>query len=333
MDRTDFSDPSLQEDAVATGPHSEVEPAWILPDCPDGKMPVGGTNDLLVALANAGSSNKKFNVTHIESTLQSLDGHPTVKVDRFVYNEDLGAGIQRSFRYPIALDAETPLGEYQLVARVYYTATRGQDPFVSLVCNETMELVPPLPTGNLQELLLQVCPLRLLTLCPRTHRTPSPSRSKCSVFACTRAPRVCVPSVCPPTPPPVLPPLPPSGGDPRRSRRAPRVPRLAPHRRLCGGRLLQGQERWKGCRQEGGGGGGECSRGGISGGERVAERHVRTRRAAAVAQEEEEGVMRKLWRRKRTAELGMARWSRGRPLAPLATGEVLERGEFIVLVC
>ena len=39
VDRTDFSDPALSEDKDALGPqgpHSDVEPAWILPDCPDG---------------------------------------------------------------------------------------------------------------------------------------------------------------------------------------------------------------------------------------------------------------------------------------------------------
>ena len=39
VDRTDFSDPALQEDPIAKGPqgpHSEVEPASILPDITDG---------------------------------------------------------------------------------------------------------------------------------------------------------------------------------------------------------------------------------------------------------------------------------------------------------
>ena len=122
IDRTDFSDPALSEDAVATGPHSEVEPAWILPDSPDGKVPVGGTSDLLVALANGGS--KMFNVTNIDVTLTSANGHPTLKLGPVVYGQSLGPREQRSFRYPLELDEETPLGEVRAGRRVAHTPPR-----------------------------------------------------------------------------------------------------------------------------------------------------------------------------------------------------------------
>lgn len=41
VDRTDFTDPALQEDKVfaATGPHSEIESAFIMPENPEASTP------------------------------------------------------------------------------------------------------------------------------------------------------------------------------------------------------------------------------------------------------------------------------------------------------
>ena len=155
VDRTDFSDPALSEDKVvsATGPHSEVEPAWILPDCPDGKVPVGGSTDMVVALYNSGAS--MFNVSHIEAELLTPAGKSVAKLDRYEYGQPLGPREQRSFRYPMPISAEMPLGEYLLVASAYYNS-RDKSPFVSLVCNETAELVPPLPDKDAHLQMLQM---------------------------------------------------------------------------------------------------------------------------------------------------------------------------------
>lgn len=150
----DFSDPALSEDPVASGPHSDVEPAWIIPDGPDGKVHIGGTTDLLVALSNSGP--KGFNVSHIEGKLLTLAGKKAKDLPTYSYGQTLSAREQRSFRYPLPLDAETPLGEYTLVAQVYYNSMKEKDPFVATVYNETIELVPALPDKGAQLLLLQM---------------------------------------------------------------------------------------------------------------------------------------------------------------------------------
>ena len=188
IDRTHFEDPALKEDPVATGPHSEVEAAWILPDSPEGskqslrcsfsihghislalsllcasltcdsiaaccvaELPVGRTNDLLVALANSGST--MFNVTHIEAELMDADGKQILlNFGKYDYGQSLGPREQRSFRFPMPLDKEQALGDYTLVARAYYMS-RTKDPFVSVVVNDLAELVPPLPTGEFAKML------------------------------------------------------------------------------------------------------------------------------------------------------------------------------------
>lgn len=155
VDRTDFSEPHLKTDAEVgpQGPHSEIEPAWILPDSPDGKVPVGHSTDMLISLANSGV--KMFNVSHIEAQLLTATGKQVLKLDRYEYGQPLGPREQRSFRYPLVIDAETPLGEYTLVARAYYN-TRDKEPFVSVVYNETNELVPPPPPPGAQLRMLQM---------------------------------------------------------------------------------------------------------------------------------------------------------------------------------
>ena len=189
IDRTHFEDPALKEDPVATGPHSEIEAAWILPDSQDGskrplhieshplsqatplfslplwsrlmlskslrlpiaELPVGRTNDLLVALANSGST--MFNVTHIEAELMDADGKQILLTfGKYDYGQSLGPREQRSFRFPMPLDKEQALGDYTLVARAYYMS-RTKDPFVSVVVNDIAELVPPLPTGEFAKML------------------------------------------------------------------------------------------------------------------------------------------------------------------------------------
>jgi len=154
VDRTSFTEEHLQEDKTiaATMPHSDIESAWIFPGSPESKVPVGGTTDLLVALANGGA--KMFNVSHIEATLLGTGGKLALRLSTSEYGQSLGPLEQRSFRYPITLDAEQPLGEFKLEAKVYYN-TRDKEPFVSLVCSEPVELVPPLPDGNAQKRLLQ----------------------------------------------------------------------------------------------------------------------------------------------------------------------------------
>jgi hypothetical protein len=155
VDRTDFSEEHLKSDDEAvgpTGPHSDVEPAWIFPDSPDSKLPVGGTTDLLVALANSGS--KMFNVSHVEGQMLDGAGKLALTLPRVEYGQSLAPQEQRSLRYPITLDKEAPLGEYTLVAKVYYN-TRAKEPFVATVLNETVELVPPLPSGDAQLRMMQ----------------------------------------------------------------------------------------------------------------------------------------------------------------------------------
>lgn len=185
IDRTDFTEDHLKSD-VASGPHSEIEPAWILPDCPDGKVPIGGTSDMLVALANTGS--KMFNITHIEGKLLNAEGKQVIKLGRYDYGQSVGPREQRSFRYPMTLSEEAPLGEYTLIARAYYTS-REKDPFVSVVYNETTTLVPPLPSPAAQLRMLQMAlggvGALVIALLVLRSRTPSGSPSKASKKAAT----------------------------------------------------------------------------------------------------------------------------------------------------
>jgi len=186
VDRSDFSDPALSEDAVASGAHSDIETTWILPESPDGKVPVGGTSDLVIALANGGAKN--FNVSAIEGQLLTTGGKLVRRLERYEYGQSLGPHEQRSFRYPLPISAEMPLGQYTLIARAFYN-TRDKEPFVSVVYNETTELVPPLPSPAAQLRMLQMAlggvGALLIALLVLRSRSPSGSPSKASKKAAT----------------------------------------------------------------------------------------------------------------------------------------------------
>lgn len=115
---------------------------------PPAEVPVGGSTDLVVALANAGST--MFNVSHIEGKLTTSTGKTVKELPRYEYGQNLGPREQRSFRFPVPIDAEMPLGEYTLVAQAYYSTHKKKEPFVSAVLNEPIELVPPLPDKEAQ---------------------------------------------------------------------------------------------------------------------------------------------------------------------------------------
>lgn len=155
IDRTDFSDPALTEDVKveAQGPHSDIETTYVLPDCPDGKVPIGGTSDLLVALANGGS--KMFTISAIEAKLLRADGTVFQDLGRTDYSMSLGPLDQRSVRYPIELDDETALGTYTLTAKAFYS-DKAKSPFFSDVVKESIELVPAPPDRKAQMQMLQV---------------------------------------------------------------------------------------------------------------------------------------------------------------------------------
>jgi hypothetical protein len=156
VDRTDFSDPALEEDkapAVATGPHSEVDSASIFPELPDGKIPVGVTNLMLASLANSGG--KMFNVSAIEGVLENEDGVTLQKFKRWEYGEPLGPREQRSFRYPFKIDGEIAPGSYKMGFKVYYN-NRDKDPFLSEVYNETTELIPEPPSYEARMRMIQL---------------------------------------------------------------------------------------------------------------------------------------------------------------------------------
>ena len=118
---------------------------------PTAEIPIGGTSDLLVALSNSGS--KMFNVTRIEGHFVK-NGEVAIPLDTYTYGQNVEPRQQRSFRFPIALAEDTPLGEYTLVAKIFY-ATRDKMPFVSPVCDEPTELVPALPKGDTAAMLMQ----------------------------------------------------------------------------------------------------------------------------------------------------------------------------------
>ena len=129
----------------ATIPHGDIALTWIFPDSPDSKLPVASTTDLVVAAANGGS--KMFNMSHLVGWLLDGDGKMTLKLPRSEYGQPLGPFEQRSFRMPIALHEDMAIGDYTLVIKMFYN-TRDKEPFVSHVCNETVELVKPPPLGG-----------------------------------------------------------------------------------------------------------------------------------------------------------------------------------------
>jgi len=145
VDRTDFSDPALQEDIVTpVGPNSEVEPASLMPDLlEDGKVPQGVESHLLISLANLGS--KMFNVTGADGVLQDAEtGKRLQKFAKYEFGEPLNPREQRSFRFGFTPKEQLKLGDYRFVFSVYYT-NKDKDPFVDVVYNETATLVvkPP----------------------------------------------------------------------------------------------------------------------------------------------------------------------------------------------
>ena len=94
-----------------------------------------------------------FNVTRIEGHFVK-NGEVAIPLDTYTYGQNVEPRQQRSFRFPIALAEDTPLGEYTLVAKIFY-ATRDKMPFVSPVCDEPTELVPALPKGDTAAMLMQ----------------------------------------------------------------------------------------------------------------------------------------------------------------------------------
>ena len=95
-----------------------------------------------------------FNITHVEAELLDAAGKKSVlALGKYEYGQSLGPHEQRSFRYPLQIDAEFALGQYTIIARAFYN-TRDKEPFVHVVYNETTELVPPLPDDHGLLLLL-----------------------------------------------------------------------------------------------------------------------------------------------------------------------------------
>jgi len=144
-------------------------------------VPVGHSTDMLIALGNKGSPGKMFNISRIEGRLLTSAGKLVLKLAPYQYGLPLGPGEQRSFRYPLLLDAETPLGEYTLIARAYYN-TRDKDQFVSVVYNETTELVPPPPPPGAQLRMIQmalggVAVLMLVGLALSSSKSSGPKKS------------------------------------------------------------------------------------------------------------------------------------------------------------
>ena len=97
--------------------------------------------------------------------------------------EPLGPREQRSFRYPMPLEADLALGEYTLVAKVYYN-TREKDAFFSVVYNDTVSLVPTPPSKDAQAKLIQAVVggggllLLLLALSKRVGAAAKPKAAK-----------------------------------------------------------------------------------------------------------------------------------------------------------
>jgi len=147
VDRTDFSDPSLDADLdkvkEAKGPHSEIEAASMLVDLVNDKVPVGVPSSLLVALANLGP--KMFNVSAITGTLSSTEGAELQKFAKKEYGDALGPREQRSVLFAFTPKEETPPGQYKLDFKVFYN-NRDKDQFVDVAFSETVELVPKPPS-------------------------------------------------------------------------------------------------------------------------------------------------------------------------------------------
>lgn len=156
VDRTDFSDPSLDADLdkvkLPTGPHSEVEAASLLVDLVNDKVPVATTSYLLISLANAGP--KMFNVSAVTGSLLSTEGAEVQKFAKKEYGDPLGPREQRSVLFGFHPNEETPLGAYKLEFKVYYN-NRDKDQFVDTVYAEAAELVAKPPSMEFQLLVIQ----------------------------------------------------------------------------------------------------------------------------------------------------------------------------------
>jgi len=156
VDRTDFTEEHLKEDPVVStgpmGPHSEVEPASLLPDLVNGKVPIGVPSFLLCSLANLGG--KMFNVSAFSGSLQDSSGKEVQKLTKRIYGEPLGPREQRSFRFGFTPDETTPPGEYKLVFSVFYN-NRDKDQFNDTVYDEPAVLVPAPPSLESKLKLIQ----------------------------------------------------------------------------------------------------------------------------------------------------------------------------------
>lgn len=117
------------------------------------EVSIGGITDLLVAMSNNGA--KMFNMSHVDVQLLSADGKVYKELGRYEYGQPLGPREQRSFRYPMELDADTKLGEYTMVALAYYN-DKQKSPFFSEVVKEPVTLVPALPDRKAQLHMVQV---------------------------------------------------------------------------------------------------------------------------------------------------------------------------------
>mmetsp|Transcript_9323 Transcript_9323/g.20331 ORF Transcript_9323/g.20331 Transcript_9323/m.20331 type:complete len:248 (-) Transcript_9323:211-954(-) len=141
VDRTDFSDSATSEDNVhPLGASTEVEHVSMMPDlATPGKVPAGVDSVLLVALSNLGP--RMYNVTDIDGYLVDVASSKKVELlKKRTYGESLKPHEQGTYRYAFAPSDERKLGEYRFIFSAYYT-NKEKEPFVSVVFNETAELV------------------------------------------------------------------------------------------------------------------------------------------------------------------------------------------------
>jgi hypothetical protein len=187
VDRTDFSDPALNEDQdVEEGPSQYVMSASLLPDTSENRefhprspsclpqhprmsmrprmstlpqpavhsdVQIGVNNTLLVSLSNLGG--KMYNVTYIDGYLETFSSAERLgNFRRQMFGEALGPREQRSFRYLFVPPTAMKPGEYRLVFMAHYQS-RDMTKFVDAVFNKTAELKPASSKGlSLDTLLL-----------------------------------------------------------------------------------------------------------------------------------------------------------------------------------
>jgi len=143
VDRTDFSDPSLNADLdKKTKPlaaHEDVTSSSKIVEPIGESLPIGVPSYLLVALANSGP--KMFNVTKINGIVSdAVTGVAVSNFTRKMYGEPLGPREQRSFRFPFVPKKTVTPAQYRLTFSAYYS-NRDKEPFVSVVYNELNVLV------------------------------------------------------------------------------------------------------------------------------------------------------------------------------------------------